>query len=198
MTALRETYAIPALAQTAEPEALEAWMATAEPRDRILVAEGRVKPQSALAWMVAANWERLHLATIVAEPREGGGYRWIAERIVVGADVAGGAMSRATVSRAIRGGRASEPDAPDGTPVSDCIKRAIARAANMNKPAPSLTDLAKIAGLNGASHAKYYVDKLQRSGAIEVETKRFSTGDRRRFAVLDTRGVAVKHTDWGK
>lgn len=193
MTAMRETYSIPALAQTAEPEALEAWMGSAEPCDRILVAEGRVKPQSALAWMVAANWERLHLVTIVAEARDGGGYRWIAERSGAAAEAA-----PASASRAVRGGRASEPEAPDGTSISDCLKRAIGRAANMGQPAPSLNDLAKIAGLNGASHAKYYVDKLKRMGAIDVETKRFSTGDRRRFAVLDTRGVAVKHTDWGK
>ena len=97
---MRETYSIPALAQTAEPEALEAWMGSAEPRDRILVAEGRVKPQSALAWMVAANWERLHLVTIVAEARDGGGYRWIAERSGAAAEAAS-----ASVSRVVRGGR---------------------------------------------------------------------------------------------
>lgn len=187
----RETYAIPPLASTADAEALERWMAAAEPGDRVLVAAGRAKPVASMAWLIAAGWERLGQAVLSAEPDGAGGWRWIAER-------AAATEAKAMAQRSVRGGAAREPQAPDGTAMSDFIFRAIARAANFNRPAPSLAELARAGGLTSAANAKYYVDKLKRGGSIDVELRQFSNGERRRYLILDRAGVATRQTDWGR
>lgn len=186
------TYMMPPMTRTADVDALEAWIADPDGAERILIAEGRVQPKAALAWIMVTQWEKAGLLAIVAEDGERGERRWVAERRVCASPLNGrGPQAR-------RGGASAEPLAPDDTPVSDHILRAIKRAANMSQPAPSLMALATGAGLKSAANADYYVRKLRQRGLIEVESERRSTGPRRRYQILDERGAVTRQTGWGR
>ncbi len=182
------TYMLPPMTRTAEIEALERWIADDAGDARILVAEGRVAPKSALAWMMVAQWEKAGLVTLVTEAGARGSTCWIAERLDAALSIGG----------ARRSGRAAEPETSDGERVSDCILRHIKRAANFGQCAPSLADLASTAELRSASNAEYYVQKLAERGRIAIETKAIIGGKRRRYQVLDRQGVVVRQTEWGK
>lgn len=183
------TYMLPPMTRTADAEALEAWLADANGPARVLVAEGRVEPKMALGWILAQQWAKAKLVAIVTEAGEGGERRWIAERLAF--DMPG--QRGAPVS-----GVSREPLAPDDTPVSDHIFRAIKRAANFGHPAPSLKQLADGAGLSSAAGADYYVrEKLVKTGKLRIETKAIIGGKRRRYQILDRQGVTVRQTEWG-
>lgn len=187
-------YAVPPMASVADVPVLEEWFARADDGERMLIARGRTAPTSALAWIVVDAWRiaRLVVVHVAADPDAEGVMLWIAERRRPSGEEAGqgpGAVRR--------DGRAAEPEAPDGTPVSDNVLRAIKRAANMGMGAPSLAQLASGAGLRSASHAKYYVDKLKRAGRIGVESRQLKGGTRVRYAIMDTRGRIEKWTGWG-
>lgn len=186
------TYMLPPMTRTAEVDALEAWIGDPGAAPRILVAEGRVQPKSALAWIIVRQWEKAGLVAIITEPGARGATCWVAERRVGAASPAGGAAA------ARRGGAASEPRTEDGELVSDVILRTIRRAANFGKPAPSLADLASAAELRSASNAAYYVQKLAARGRIGIETRAIIGGQRRRYQILDAQGVVVKQTEWGR
>lgn len=191
MSDVAASFVLPPMTRTADVAAVESWIGDPDAPSRILIAEGRAKPTGALVWIMVEQWRKAGLVHLFATPdAAAGGWQWVAER-VEGASAGGGAP-------VARGGAAREPAAPDGSPVSDCIFRAIKRAANMERPAPSLADLARIAGLKSAANAKYYVDKLKLSGRIAIDTRVVAGGERRRFAVLDTHGVALKRTEWGR
>lgn len=192
------TYMLPPMTATVDVDALEAWIGDPESDDSILIAEGRVAPKMALAWIMAQQWREAGLIAIAARPSEKivDGRRdtcWVASKLARPAPLSGG-----TGRVARRDGRAAEPLAPDDTPVSDNILRAIKRAANMGQAAPSLAVLAAGSGLKTASNADYYVRKLAQRGLIEIDSKRFATGSRRRYRVLDERGVVTRQTDWGQ
>ncbi|MFN7028412.1 MAG: hypothetical protein ACK4PC_03505 [Sphingopyxis sp.] len=185
-------YAVAPMAAVIDPAVLEAWFARAEDGERMLIARGRTEPKSALAWIVVDAWRIARLVVVHAEadPESAGVMLWIAERRRPSGDEAGQAAVR-------RAGRARAPEAPDGTPVSNNILRAIKRAANLGMAAPSLAQLASGAGLRSASHAKYYVDKLKLAGRIGVESRQIKGGSRVRYAILSTRGAIEKWTGWG-
>ncbi|NIJ37895.1 hypothetical protein FHR22_002598 [Sphingopyxis panaciterrae] len=186
-----ESFVLPPMARVAEPGALEAWLGDPDGEARILVAEGRVAPKTALAWVLVHQWKAAGFVDVVSEPVGAGEWRWIAVRQLC-------AMPAAPGARGAKGGRSAEPLAADGTPVSDHIFRAIKRAANMGLPAPSLATLAKGAGMKAPANAKYYVDRLKVAGKIGVETKVFAGGERRRYRILDTHGVTVKQSGWSR
>ena len=143
------TYMLPPMTRTADIDALEAWIADPDGAARILVAEGRVQPKAALAWIMVTQWEKAGLVAIAAEDGARGERRWVAERRVCANPLNGrGPQAR-------RGGASAEPLAPDDTPVSDHILRAIKRAANMGFAAPPLSELAQNAGLKSAANADY-------------------------------------------
>lgn len=186
------TYMLPPMTRTADIDALEAWIADPDGAPRILVAEGRVKPKAALAWIMVTQWEKAGLVAIAAEDCARGERRWVAERRVCANPLNGrGPQAR-------RGGAAAEPMAPDDTPVSDHIFRAIKRAANLGFAAPPLSELARGAGLKSAANADYYVRKLERRGAIRIDSKRFANGTRRQYHILDGQGFSLRRTDWGR
>ena len=59
--------------------------------------------------------------------------------------------------------------------------------------------LAKGAGLNSPSNAKYYVGKLERRGLVEIEVRAVAgVGERRRFHVLDSEGRRLKSSGWSR
>ncbi|WP_411340336.1 hypothetical protein V6U71_21600 [Sphingopyxis sp. J-6] len=191
MKSAAESYALPPMAQTAEPAALEEWLSDPDGEDRILVATGRVAPKMALAWVLVHQWKAAGFVDVVTEPAGKGEWLWIAVRQLC-------AMPAAVPARGAKGGRSAEPQAPDGTPVSDHILRAIKRAANMGQPAPSLAVLAKGAGMKAPANAKYYVDRLKVAGKIGVEAKVFAGGERRRYRILDANGTVLKQTEWSR
>lgn len=187
MTEAAASFLLPPMTRTADIAALEAWLADPTGAPRALVAEGRVAPKSALAWMLAHQWQAAGFVTVIAEPQDGGEWRWFVERQLC-----------RVPAPARRSGSAAEPEAPDGSSASDCILRAIRRAANFGRAAPSLRELARLAGLKHASNASYYVDKLKRRGAISVENKTYPGGSRRRYHVIDTHGTITGSTEWGR
>lgn len=184
------TYMMPPMTRTADIDALEAWMVDGDSAERILIAEGRVEPRSALGWLLAQQWASAGLIAILVEPGEGRERRWIAERRVCAMPM--------PVAAGRRSGAATEPIAPNGEPMSDFIRARIKRAANFNQPAPSLADLARAGGMKSPANAKYYVDKLKRERRLDFEDKVFAGGSRRRYFFTDSNGVVTAETKWGR
>lgn len=145
------------LAVAAPVAELQAWLADAVPRARAIYASGQDLPRDAEGVVLARAWADQGLVRLFSErdPGDSRRFRWLIEKV----------------------GPVQAPDRT-GQEVDRCAARAVLRllrdAALRGAECPSNAQIARHMGWplqRGRARAQYLIGKLERDGAIAVESR---------------------------